>query len=81
MAQRIVYSCDRCGAPGAVHLDLEVGVTKVAGTDNDEDVEIRMLDLCLACSARALKLSTDGMGHAVKRAWIDAVLGKDATNG
>lgn len=83
MAQQISYTCDRCGQPGALHLELEVGVTPLgtSAEGQDEDVEIRLLDLCLLCTARALKLSTEGMGYAVKRGWIDAVLKKDDKNG
>lgn len=79
MAQQITYTCDRCGKPGAIHLELEVAVTplKSGPEGQDEDVEIRLLDLCLDDAARALKLSTDGMGYVVKKAWIDSVLRKD----
>lgn len=77
MAQQVVYTCDRCGQPGAVHLELEVSATPVKDAPNDEDVTIRLLDLCLADAARGLKMATEGMGYVAKRAWIAAVLEKD----
>jgi hypothetical protein len=73
-----LWTCDRACRDGRVpreapfHIDLKIGEEVLDPGKETEHVAIqyRRVDLCKACTARALDYLTDGMGYAQAQAFL-----------